>query len=376
MFDFHLNIEKEAQLWHFFFFLFFYLLAYIASRKYVLGKYNTDKVPAYATFCFCISLLVLTIAPYTQGDFYHYAEIVQTGVGFAHLEDIYIWLVDVVGRNYFVWRIVVWGTAMLVVYITAKRLDVDVRYTFWVLFFFYINIFSYARASLAFAVYFCGLSFLLKPGKGLICKIISICFGLLLILSSQYFHSSAFALIAVTIVVLIPLNKKLIPIYAIVGLFLANEVINIIVEKLLSSESMTSEVVAEKFSYSQSSSVDTFSGLSAILNYILQYGAYYIPVIIITKSFYKYSKQFDVVSRNLYKIIIGLLFGSAFFLLSEETFLFFYRILYMATIPITLELVYLYTHSFVSRKAFLFCLYWALTNMIYWHVYGIYVRLI
>lgn len=148
----------------------------------------------------CVSMfLILIFCLYSFwgkdwfGYLSYYQEIKRGGT-VSSLEDVYNWI----GRlcpSYAIFRLIIWGSALLFFFKTIKRLTLD-----WdtVLFFFcsiYLIWFSYARVSLAMAVIFYGYSLMYSSRKRFSLKYI---FGILLILASFYLHkSSIFAIVVV-----------------------------------------------------------------------------------------------------------------------------------------------------------------------------------
>lgn len=375
MIDFHLDYAREAQLWHFILFIFVYLLVFMTNKNLLYkipGKKCKNKG---GTFLF-LGFMFLTLAPYTQGDFYHYAEIVQTEFGFAHLEDIYLWFIDFFHNNYLLWRLFFWGGASILVFLTAKRLRVDIRYTFLVLFLCYITYYSYARATVSFAVYFFGLSFLLQPGEGLLKRIGNYSLGIVIIWCAHFFHSSSWALIAMTLIIFLPINKKVLPIYILLVFLFSGVAYNWLIDRLMSVEGDEMLSVAEKFTYSSDTTVDAFSGISAIINYILSFGSFYVPFIIISYYVLFSTIQIDTVTMGLYKLLLAILSVSLVFLFVSDLFLFYYRILYMSVIPLSLLTVHMFSAGIMKGKFYRLCVYWGIASILYWHVYGVYVRLI
>ena len=148
------------------------------------------------------------MTPFFSGDFYHYIEWVEKANvlwdinEFSHIEIAYQYISSFVNGSYFPFRFIVWGGEILLIGITAKRYDVSVKLTLYLILLLFPVLYSYARASLAMAVYFFGLSFVLKPIKN---RLLSYILAALFIIICPIFHRSIYVLIAITPITLLPL---------------------------------------------------------------------------------------------------------------------------------------------------------------------------
>ena len=128
----------------------------------------------------------------SSGDYFHYLDIVQdlsqSRFLESHLEDFYIELIKIIKGNYFLFRIIVWGGAVINVFLIIRRLEIN-RNIAYILFMLYaLLFFSYTRAFLGVSFFFLGYTFLIKPNKKY--RIYSICLGFLIILCSLFLHKS------------------------------------------------------------------------------------------------------------------------------------------------------------------------------------------
>lgn len=371
MIDFNLNIQAETLLWHSFFFLFFYLWAFFSNRDLLYHPKDKRKAKGRSVILY-ICTIILTIAAYTRGDFFHYAEVVQTGNNIEHMESIYIWLTKVVHGNYLLWRLMVFGGALLLYQQIIKRFGLESRLSTFVFLICFILVFNYARASLAFAVYFYGLSYLIKPSRN---RILGYVFGIVILTCSQFFHNSAIVLIVLTPIILTPLNKwPMILMVVVVALLYVNKIYDSILEYMWSIEG---EETANVFLYYQQNEAIKFQGgLSGSFMNLLEYGLFYAPFFIITKDLFFNHIKADSVSIILYKVLFGIILIATVFALSSTTTVYFYRVLYMGLIPLCVELVYMFEKEFLSKTHLRFCVYFGLTYCVYSTLYGIYLKLI
>jgi hypothetical protein len=143
---------------------------------------------------FFIALFVITHC--YKGDFFHLMHHVHDYSSipgsYNFGEEIYHKIGLLVGRNYLLFRTIVWGGAFTLFCLTAKRMEVSVYYTAVLLIATHPIIFSYARVTAAMAIYFFGLSFLCSPRGN---NFISYILGALIICLSLNFHNSAIIMV-------------------------------------------------------------------------------------------------------------------------------------------------------------------------------------
>ena len=371
MIDFVLNIEAETQIVHFCVFLFIYLLAFLTNRWQISNPYIRKKPSIRNDSILFIAIVFLTIAAYTRGDFFHYAEYVQKGIGEEHLEDVYIWLIYAVNRNYMLWRIVVWGGALLLLYFTISRLKLNKRLFFFVFLICFIHIFNYARVSLACAIYFYGLSFLIKPTQF---KFFGYALGVLLIYCCHFFHPSILVLVLLTPLIFIPINRWTTVILILIGLVYTRVAYIYFLDYIANVQN--AENIAEIVQLYTKTDRGFLSGISAFFTQILQYGSILVPFYFVTKSIISNREKVDKYIYLLYKIFFGIILISVLMLLFSGTIIFFYRFLNMSIIPCCILIIYSYREGYMSPKAFNICFYWGFINLMYINLYGIYCRLV
>lgn len=167
--------------------------------------FNPKKSSRFLVFCFV--LFALTV--FCAGDFFHTIDFVQNTTikqdlsEYMHFEMVYQYLAIFCGGNYWLFRLIVWGGAILLVGFVAKRLEADKGLVLFIIFIFAAVNFSGARMYLGMAIYFLGLSFIIKP-TGKHSLPISYALGFLIILQAPFFHRSMYALVAATPLYFLP----------------------------------------------------------------------------------------------------------------------------------------------------------------------------
>lgn len=136
-----------------------------------------------------------------------YYNAIKEGYEILTMESFYIWLVKNLCPHYLVFRTLVWGSALILLGRTVKRLKINKYIS---LFFFcciYLIWFSYARATLAMALMFYGLS--LFTSESVFKKSFEFPLAIACIIGSFFLHKTAlFGIFVILIVILIKSSSK------------------------------------------------------------------------------------------------------------------------------------------------------------------------
>lgn len=370
MFDFPFH---EASVWTGLYCLLFYLIIVISN--YRSGLKFPYQIPISSSkrrwTIFFIGFFIVTHC--SQGDFYHYQQGVYDywkakGDTWSFVsEEIYNDIILFVRGNYFLFRILVWGGAFTLFCLIAKRMKVPVFYATVLLIATHSLIFAYARATLAMAVYFFGLSFLCRPLK---IKTISYVIGILLIMFSMEFHTSSIIMIIMTLMLFIPVKKwSLLLILIILPLF-----IGIFKDYFfLIALSDSNEVMSEKMQmYAER---ETIGGIAYPIIQALEYASFYLPTILTTIVLFtknRYKKCSKEIFR-FYKVTIGIVLSTIVFaLMGDAFFTFVYRTLFMSMIPLTIIITYLYRNKLMNKKYFTICVFSGFLFLFAKYMYDIY----
>lgn len=189
---------------------FVYLLMLFRYRKPFFGP-----VPDLRNYGFILSLIMLlSVFNFVQYDTYHYAfayvEMVESGSPVG-VEDFYFWLVQVLPKSYLLWRFAVWGSASLLIVMTARRLEINSEMFGFMVALFFLTQFSGTRVSLGFSLMiFCAVAFIQSVDNR---KILMTMFSVLGMWGSLYLHKSMFVFVLLLVfALLLPINKKTIKI--------------------------------------------------------------------------------------------------------------------------------------------------------------------
>lgn len=304
--------------------------------------------PWYMLFVACLTFFFDTDYFSYRTDFYNGLTLL------GRKEPFYILLAELSGWNYTVWRMIVWGTALLLYYCTIKRLKLDSNIAIYVLVFMFNGLFTYGRVILAMTIYFFGFSFLARPLENN--KLISFVLGCCIVPLAYFAHRTFLPIILLTPLMFVTITKTrflliicLIPIVAI-G-------INHVFSSFLSSDIQ----MGESFSTFQASA-ERAAGLAnktrnwkAMLVYQARLFSFYVPFayigwqLFISRTEYvidSYILKYFTAVTFIVVIAVSILYGGHF----GETAVIGMRYLYMSGIPLCLLLSYMYQNGHISQN--------------------------
>lgn len=305
-------------------------------------------------------LLLLTFCP--EGDFYHYQSNVwhfKYNSVDNYWEPFYNYLVPLCRYNYLLFRIVVWGGAYWFSRIAFKRYGVNENFASFLLVTSFLVTFNYARASLAFASFFLGYSFISVPTEK---KWIGYSFAIVMFYLAYQFHHSSFVLILVFLVMLfVPVNKK-----SMILCFLLIPVLSSIISDYLYTDFFGNEYLDGKIEhYSQVEGGDAMTWKGYIRTFI-SYGAFIFPLAVNTIAIIKYKDKVMWYIRKLNNSIIAIVaLACSFLFIGVESMVFFYRIFYMPLIGLVIVTTYLYQEELISRRIVNMILIFGALNTLY-----------
>ena len=311
---------------------------------------SPHKLSPYGMIIALFLCLVHYLFPQTGGDFNSYKDWVETSgftnvdiisMYYMHFEKVYYVIVNFVHNDYFLFRLVVWGTSLILFCFTAKRLEIDFNIFVFFLCIGIVPMTSTSRVCLAYAIAFFGFSFITKPITRRGSNLLSFIIGSLLVLLSLYFHRSAIFLLLPLPLSLFNINKntlKLLPIlFAVIVVFLNSNLYS-----YLNGQSENSFIDSETaFAYLQANE-KTF-GVGHLLRLALRYAECFALFILIIKcildktyiSWPKYIKSYANAT-----LLITIL-AATFLFVSGNTYKSFERLVGFNTIPQCILLAYL-----------------------------------
>ncbi len=305
-------------------------------------------------------IIIHLLFAYDGGDYFSYYERIREH-DLSGIEPIYSLIAKSVHYNYLLFRLLIWGSALLVFMITAKRFKLDPYKTAYILYVLYFSTFDYARVSLAMAIYTFGISFLCLPKNGW--KVCSYLIGFLFIGCSVIFHRSMVFPVLASAMAFVPLNKKNI-ILVIIAFFASVPLLNYGFNLISSGQFFSNQDINQKIS---DYAVQSFQEGFSIYEWIrrgLQYATFFVPFIFISFMFHK-SEVIEndgfLPTVRLFKVTFGILLLAVSTLMVDlESFIVFYRFLFISMLPLTLLICLCRKQHLITHGQFLSFLYLSL----------------
>ena len=354
---------------------FIFLIMYFTLVLLYYGKcvtYPFGKTTHINKFLWFFSLcLIIFVSASSNSDWYNYQHLVWNYdfslAAYSHGEPIYGLIIKFVNHNYFLFRIIVWGSAFILTTLSFQRMNVNVNVAIFMLMAVFLLKFNYARATLSMSCYFLGLSYLLVPSKNR--KVLSFATVVLLFLGAYSFHHSILPVILLTITMFFPFDKP----FVTLSLLLILPILAIF---LFSHFGLLENYIGEQ-SYSRLDNYIDKESQSAniygIIANIIKYGSFVIPIVANSAIIYKNKDAVSIPMMRLYRVTISIVMFSMMFLFMQlSSNVFAYRYLFMTFIPLTIISVYLYQNGFMNRKCFSIILLWGIIANTYDLLVGLY----
>ena len=319
-------VERGTPLQILFNLVLFLFLLYFSYEGYRKNKQN------YVTVI--IGILLFSVYSFWGPDYFHYKEafdVYKHSSDIFHLEEVYSYILKY-SPFYFVYRLIVWGGAFLLLYRASVRLGIDrIRFLF-VFIALYLLRFSYARVTLAICMMVYGYSFLIKPLKS---RVLSLIWGMAIIAASLYFHKSA-----VIIAIAVPLSfvriNKFTTLFALILLPVAVYYAGLyLYDYILTNDLITDETTLNAFNlYTRSTTKGETMGLA---QKIYTYGEMVPVYMFVGLGLYFFSfkrKTEDVIAHRVFNFFFWAVFIATSF--AFITPVIHRRMLFLAVAPMAL----------------------------------------
>lgn len=357
MFDF--NRESPTALQSLFCLVTYLSVLILCYKDYYSCRWirNDRRIKLYWYIIFMPVLYAMT--NFVDTDFFHYYRFVSDlshGVKDNTIEPVYHEIANLTFYNYLLFRFFIWGFAFVLVFQECLRLRLKTDFVFYTLFVLYINLFTYARASLGMAVAFFGITLILTSRNRLSVKL----GGILILCSSVFFHSSmVFIIVCSLFAYLLKWSKRWI-IFYLIAIPCLTVGLGKIMSYMLNLEGIEGLMFSKLLYYSELENINERTLIGEIHN-TLEISSFVVPLIIIARQVYFKSIHSDISSIRselyLFKIAFVIVAISiAFLFIGLRTEVFSYRIRYMAIIPIVLSLCGLTIKNVVKRGEYQLCL--------------------
>ena len=329
-------------------------------------RISSKSVSRWKTFLFIVFFILFAVTYMIGRDYFQYRYHVfnpPVWIGYSSGQEIiYQYLYVLCYNHYSVFRLIVWGGAILLVALSAKLSRLSVYHVLFFWFFFFCDKSCYARATLGMAVFFLGFVLCLERKHPL-----NNVLGLVIALLSVLFHRSMLILIALIPITFIRINRK-----NVIPFSLAFFIVSLIVFSIigLDGDSLSSFIdeggidrlqTYDELIATGEGSWENLSKMGLIMTFISNL---FFCFLFIWESRYYLSKKQGVDSllfNRLYVfVLVIILVAISFLFLYGVNNPFFYRCLYMSHIPLSLCFVNMCKNQTVSNRAYHFSLLYAL----------------
>lgn len=320
-------------------------------RHTYLGKSWNHPCPTYEIRPIYYRWALLIIAYCTFGfsdrDFFHYQALYEEIVkhGPEHMEPVYIWLIDVLPKNYYVWRFTVWGAATLSTLWTFRRLRLETKTLVCIFTLYFLVVLSIMRGNLGLGLCFLGFTFIVKPIKYQ--KLWSYILGMGLIISSYFFHKSMFVTLMALAVTPFRLKKWqviiLLLLFPLLVMYVADWLQLFIASAGDEGGELDSLAIGARYAEAEASETNIFGMLSKFLQYTPIVGSLSLVTYHVTFRRERLPKYIYV----FYIYWFAVTYVSFLFFFQNTSNWLFIRFMFMSYIPMIIVLTWFYS----NRKA-------------------------
>jgi len=341
--------------------LLFFLILGLYWNRCVINPYIGIKSKNSAVL---LSLLIIFFAVTycVDLDYFGYKELVESyhpGMERFHLEHIYTYIILAVGSNYPLFRLLVWGTALICYMGAAKVLRLNITMSLFIMFLLYVAIFSYARASLAMSVYFLGFAIFARGRESKEIKLSLL--GILILSCSYFFHNSFATIVLLTIFCVIPITKSNILPYMLIILILGVGIDifiglfqNILIDVGDSRLVQRLEHGMTSYDVRQNVNATIFGWIPIIWSYV----PFYLTAFIVTRIVLNTRNVLPLTIQYLFRIsFIIILLSIVLLLFSVQSYTYFYRYLYISFMPLSMLVVYLLMNGYMTKSKYRIIVY-------------------
>lgn len=318
------------------------VISLLLLPAFLRGNHKTSNPRIYIAILLAILFCVYA---FWAGDYLHAMErYSQLQAGYDwHFEDVYIFIAHNFGVSYHTFRLIIWGTTMLLITLTYNRLNVRWDLTLFFCFTFYLLYLSYARVSLAMAIMFYGYSLMVKPFNRV--RLLSPIFGAAMVCCAVFFHRTAlFGIAIIFLSYLFGILSGRWKIFILIALYpLIIIIVKFFLADLFIMEMDEDSLLDVDSAQIYMSSSERRDGWGMILQNYLYRIPFYVMIFVFIKM--HFNKKYKYVPRDVYAfcIVAVLIIASASvfaFDMGFNTYVFYYRFLNYAMIPSAVFLSY------------------------------------
>lgn len=313
--------------------------------------FRNNKRNTYVTW---FLVLIFVLFAYWDTDYFSFRRIFYSPELKDFRDPLYYYLSFISFHSYTIFRLIIWGTGLLLFKKTISRFGISSNIAIYIFSIFFLLTYSYARVSFGMAMYFYGLSYIIIPNKK--SKTKSKIWGLIFVCCSFLGHRSMAALIALTPICMIKLDKKRFIIIALLGVAIC-----VVTAKLLTGL-MTGSIELSDSLGAAGEAAEQYASIGVIMEYNwkfalmrnLRFYSFYIACAYITWKV-AFSSASYIVSPSIKQLstyCLGILIFAASFLTTPTwgADIIGYRYLYMLGIPLCIILSYMNDRRYTKQR--------------------------
>lgn len=349
----------------------------------LLGAIKWRKCDNYVSFVFSkrwVSLLlcgclIFCLYNKTEGDYFHYQDFIEeinsSRVKESMFEAPYMFLISILGNNYFMFRLIVWGSALFLFREILKVIKLENNLSVSIFILFALIAFAYGRVALALSIFYLGAVYYYQGKQSR--QYTKEFWGILLIMCSLLFHKSIILLIILFLLLsFFKLNKiRMLLIICLIPVFIL--IINTFLSEIFSVQ--TSMYQINRGIYYLSNKKESL-GPAMIISIFLNYIPILILMFVMAKEFYNVrSDAMPLCIKKMYEIAFILIWLSLvlLFVNSGGRYL-FTRIKEMALIPFSIILSYYLINFNLSKWQGIIPFFTILCSLLYYFAYAYYLK--
>lgn len=354
------------------------VLIYVCLNPALIRKEKVSRLRLRSSIFLIVLFCVLAL---WSGDWYHYQEIYHKLNEYAnwtsHMEAVYDFLMRYISPNYLIFRLLVWGTAVGLLYLTIKKLGLCQSFVWAIFGLGFLPYFSYARVSIVPAMIILGAACVMIPNLQQN-KLSFVC-GLMLIFLSVFFHKSAFFGVAIMLFCfVVPQTNKNSWFYFLIGFVIASFALRYLFQYALSidfSEDSALTSFAEKARESVSVSYYGSRSIGPLVVKMSEHIPYFLTAFLAFKIQNEYQAPKSIMTIIKFEFYI-VLFSMLFLMdLGTSTNLLYGRFLRFSILPGTVTLAYAYQYGLFKRYT-KFVIWLSVCCSFYQIIYEMYCKLV
>ena len=277
------------------------------------GALNIGRIHHNQNFSFFfVFVIVYVVFAFSEADTFHYYQLfndIKNTNERGHIEPLYFWLIQILPDNgYYLWRLIVWGLALLFIVKIFKRHKLDSEISSFLFSIVLLSPFALTRGSLGFALLLYSISLIFCPNKNKI--IFSFIIGLLCAILSIFCHKSIIAFIFIVLLSIIPVGKSYYWITVILFPVLYQGLKSYALW-FLNLDIITDDTFSSGMRYLEGD--EYRRNIFGIIQQIIIYLPMVLSVITIAKNIYFLKTPFPVYGKILFKVAYNLLYISLLF---------------------------------------------------------------